>query len=48
MYDYRCDICGCRLDPGEGRACDECREKTDSKENPAKIVYVEREVCRAG
>ena len=25
---YRCDACGCYLDPGEGLLCDECREKT--------------------
>ena len=24
---YRCDACGCTLDPGEGRWCDECRER---------------------
>ena len=27
-YSYRCDACGCYLDPGEGLLCDECREKT--------------------
>ena len=26
MY-YNCDMCGCYLDPGEGRLCDECQEK---------------------
>lgn len=25
---YRCDSCGCYLDPGEGMLCDECREET--------------------
>lgn len=25
---YRCDMCGCYLDPGEGLLCDECREET--------------------
>ena len=24
---YRCDSCGCYLDPGEGLLCDECREE---------------------
>ncbi len=24
---YRCDECGCYLDPGEGRLCDECRDR---------------------
>ena len=24
---YRCDICGCYLDPGEGLLCDECRQE---------------------
>ena len=23
--NYRCDSCGCYLDPGEGILCDECR-----------------------
>lgn len=25
MYSYRCDVCGCYLDSGEGRTCEECR-----------------------
>lgn len=28
MNPYRCDICGCYLDPGEGGRCDECRRET--------------------
>lgn len=24
--NYRCDSCGCYLDPGEGRICDECQQ----------------------
>ena len=24
MFFHRCAICGCALDPGEGRVCDEC------------------------
>lgn len=23
---YQCDTCGCYLDPGEGRVCDECQQ----------------------
>lgn len=23
---YRCDSCGCYLDPGDGRLCEECKE----------------------
>ena len=26
MHPYRCDSCGCYLDPGEGHVCDECQE----------------------
>ncbi len=26
MY-YRCDTCGCYLDPGEGRTCDDCQSR---------------------
>lgn len=24
MNQYKCDICGCYLDPGEGKRCEEC------------------------
>lgn len=24
MYEYRCEVCGCFLDPGAGRVCEEC------------------------
>ena len=24
MYEYRCEVCGCYLDPGEGRICEDC------------------------
>lgn len=30
MY-YRCEECGCYLDPGEGQLCDECREHRKSR-----------------
>lgn len=30
-WRYKCDSCGCFLDPGEGFLCDECREKTRKK-----------------
>ena len=23
--NYRCECCGCLLDPGEGRVCEECQ-----------------------
>lgn len=28
---YHCDECGCYLDPGEGRVCDECQRKADQR-----------------
>lgn len=31
MHGYKCDICGCYLDPGEGRQCDECQQKSESR-----------------
>lgn len=34
---YRCDICKCYLDPGEGLLCDECREKAREKIRKADI-----------
>lgn len=27
MHPYRCDSCGCYLDPGEGSICDECQQR---------------------
>ena len=26
-WNYKCDSCGCYLDPGEGLLCEECRQK---------------------
>lgn len=33
MNWYRCDICGCYLDPGEGKTCQDClqEQKINSK-----------------
>lgn len=28
---YQCDECGCYLDPGEGRVCDECQRKAEQR-----------------
>ncbi|CUQ54441.1 MULTISPECIES: hypothetical protein [Hungatella] len=28
---YRCDQCGCYLDPVEGRRCDECQRKAEQR-----------------
>lgn len=30
-HSYRCDSCGCYLDPGEGLLCDECRVRMHKK-----------------
>lgn len=35
---YRCDVCGCYLDPDEGRICDECREEADRRAMKMKEV----------
>lgn len=29
---YRCEGCGCSLDAGEGRICEECRVEEEEKE----------------
>lgn len=31
-YYRKCEDCGCTLDPGEGRICDECAEKMRQKQ----------------
>lgn len=28
---YRCDSCGCYLDPGEGRQCEECMRESQMR-----------------
>lgn len=36
MYYHECIVCGCSLDPGEGRICDECKEE-QNKEAPEQL-----------
>lgn len=38
MNNYRCDICGCYLDPGEGLLCDECRQVFRSRAQAAERI----------
>lgn len=40
MAFYRCDTCGCYLDPGEGRICEECRAKNrrKGKQEPPEFI----------
>lgn len=50
MYGYKCEICECSLDPGEGRVCDDCRDKMERlKPDAVKIKYThqDREKCYA-
>lgn len=28
---YECEVCGCRLDPGEGRLCDDCLDEQEEE-----------------
>lgn len=30
-HSYRCDSCGCYLDPGEGRQCEECMRESQMR-----------------
>lgn len=36
---YRCDMCGCYLDPGEGRICEECREKSKRRKREKQELF---------
>lgn len=36
MRWYKCDFCGCYLDPGEGRTCEECRKYAEQRANKRK------------
>ena len=38
MFFHRCDKCGCPLDPGEGRMCDDCIMAKERKEPGAAAV----------
>ena len=44
-YYRKCEDCGCTLDPGEGRICDECaekmRQKTDRRAVLRKMITLE-------
>lgn len=33
--NYRCDVCGCYLDPGEGYICEDCREEEERRSKAA-------------
>lgn len=36
MHGYLCEKCGCTLDPGEGRICEECLDESDTKKQREK------------
>ena len=38
MFFNRCAICGCALDPGEGRVCDECMMAEERKKEREEAV----------
>lgn len=42
-YNYRCQLCNCRLDPNEGRICDECREILELLEEEKKLCFATEE-----
>ena len=35
---YRCDSCGCYLDPGEGRQCEECMRESQMRVRKMKTM----------
>jgi len=37
--NYRCDACGCYLDPGEGWMCDECLAEQQKKVRSSRSLY---------
>lgn len=43
---YRCDVCGCYLDPGEGRVCDDCMEKSVYSVQQAKQLNEVQQISR--
>lgn len=43
MNRYRCEECGCRLDPGEGRLCEECRADLEKQAAALQVREVNQE-----
>lgn len=39
MWKYKCDACGCNLDPGEGLLCEECRSKIRERTRRGRQLY---------
>lgn len=38
MWEHRCECCGCSLDPGEGRICEECLEEREREAERKRIL----------
>lgn len=36
-YGRLCEGCGCRLDPGEGRLCEDCLEEKERREQAGRM-----------
>lgn len=45
---YQCEECGCNLDPGEGKLCDECRERKKNRLRYAERMHEAVRVSDAG
>ena len=43
MNRYRCEGCGCRLDPGEGSLCEECRADLEKQAAALPVREVNQE-----
>lgn len=43
MNRYRCEECGCRLDAGEGRLCEECRADLEKQAAALPVREVNQE-----
>lgn len=40
IWKYKCRVCECNLDPGEGLICEECRKKIEHKNRPTCVVGI--------
>lgn len=49
MGTYECERCGCRLDPGEGRYCEDCLEEIteEAREQRNRVCSDEKELAYA-
>lgn len=42
-WKYRCEVCGCYMDPGEGWICEDCKQERENKKKCIELGKQEQE-----